>query len=135
MEKLLFLSPEWIEQAKIAINTSEKYKKGAKHIQDSISMKIVGKHPMSAGAEESYFFVDIKNGVCRETSLGQHKADFYLTAKADDWRAVLDGKLEIVPAILKGKIKLKGNLLHMLKNAIPTALLVECFQAVPTRYE
>jgi hypothetical protein len=30
---------------------------------------------------------------------------------------------------------MKVNLLHMIKNAKPTLLLVECFQAVPTRYE
>jgi hypothetical protein len=29
---------------------------------------------------------------------------------------------------------MKGSMLRMLKNAIPTAKLVGCFQTVPTRY-
>ena len=135
MDKTLFLSPEWVARAKDAINADEKYHKAARHISDRISFKILGAHPASGGRDVTHFYLGLKNGRCVDTAVEERKADFYLTGKYEDWKAVLDGKLDVIPAIVKGKIKMKGNMLHMLKNAIPTTMLVGCFQAVPAWYE
>jgi putative sterol carrier protein len=135
MEKCLFLSPEWVQQVRAAINADEKYHKAARNISDCISFKILGKHPAGGDRNETYFYLGIKEGRCIEAVPESRKADFYLTGKYEDWKAVLDGHIDVIKAIVKGKIKMKGNMLHMLKNAIPTTMLVACFQAVPTRYE
>lgn len=135
MEKTLFLSPEWVAQVKDAINADEKYYKAAKHLSDCMSFKILGAHPASGGRDVTYFYLGLKKGRCVETAVEERKAAFYLTGKYEDWKAVLDGKLDVIPAIVKGKIKMKGNMLHVIKNAIPTTMLVGCFQTVPARYE
>ena len=134
-EQYLFLSPEWVGQVKEAINNDEKYRKTAKHLSDCMCFRVLGDHPAADGNKETYFYLGLKKGVCQEAVGEKRKAEFNLTGKYEDWKAVLEGRLDVIPAILKGKIKMKGNVLHMVKNAKPTTMLVGCFQAVPTRFE
>lgn len=134
MSDYLFLTEEWVQQIPQAINTNASYQKAAKSISDRMAFIVKGKHPAADG-DETHFFLEIKNGKCVDAAREKRtKADFFLTGSYDNWKAVLQGEMDVIKAVTAGRIKMKGSMLRMLKNAIPTAKLVGCFQTVPTRY-
>jgi putative sterol carrier protein len=134
MSDYLFLSEEWVQQIPQAINTNASYQKSAKGISDRMAFLVKGDHPAANGGE-THFYLEIKNGQCVDAVREKRtKADFFLTGSYENWKAVLDGDMDVIKAITKGKIKMKGSMIRMLKNAIPTVKLVGCFQSVPTRY-
>ena len=135
MADYLFLSEEWVGQIPQAINTNAAYQKAAKGISDRMAFIVKGRHPAADG-DETHFYLDIKNGRCVEAVREKRtRADFFLTGTYDHWKSVLDGEMDVIKAVTAGKIKMKGSMLRMLKNAIPTVRLVGCVQTVPTRYQ
>ena len=135
MSDYLFLSEEWVQQIPEAINNNAAYQKAAKSISDRMAFIVKGNHP-ATDTGETHFYLEVKKGECVEAVREKRtKADFFLTGSYDNWKAVLDGDMDVIKAVTKGKIKMKGSMIRMLKNAIPTAKLVGCFQSVPTRYE
>ena len=135
MADYLFLTEDWVAQIPQAINTNAAYQKAAKGISDRMAFIVKGKNPATDG-DETHFFLDIKKGQCVEAVREKRpKADFFLTGSYDNWKAVLDGEMDVIKAVTVGKIKMKGSMIRMLKNAVPTAKLVGCFQSVPTRYK
>ena len=54
--------------------------------------------------------VDLKNGG-GSTTRGEGKADVTITLKEDDFVAMAEGKLDGMAAFMKGKLKIKGNMM------------------------
>ncbi|MEW5946290.1 MAG: SCP2 sterol-binding domain-containing protein [bacterium] len=135
MEKCLFLSDEWVCRSMPAINSNEKYRRAARHLTDSVSFRVIGKHPAAGDDPETFFFLDLKNGECVEASKAKRDADYRLTAKFQVWKDVMLGRTDVIRAIVKGQISMRGNMLRLMRNAKAVYLLVGCFQSIPTRFE
>lgn len=64
----------------------------------------------------------------------EKQSDFTLTADYDVWKAVCKGQQEVIKGIMGGKIKIKGNMMKLLKQTKPAIAFVNTMQNLPTEF-
>ncbi len=125
-----FPSQEWADAAKEAINASQSYREAAKNWEGDFYFII----------EETgeIIYMDLWHGECREatyTTDPNYKNPAYtITAKKDNWRKVLEGKLDPIQGMMTRQLKLKGNLVQIMKNVKAAQELVKAVASVPAEF-
>ena len=101
-----YLSQDWLDLGRIALNSNEDFRKLAKNLNLTI-YHIISDVPNKGTV---YFWSTFKDGKCLEVQLGEKsEVDFTLTAPYDIWKQIHDGSLEIVQAILEKKLRVEVN--------------------------
>ena len=101
-----YLSEEWLEIGRTAVNNNEKFREIAK------GMNLVIYHIITdvPKAGTIYFWSTFKDGECVEVKLGEKsEVHFTLSGTFTAWKAIHDGTLDIVQAVLEQKIKVEGK--------------------------
>jgi putative sterol carrier protein len=123
-----FPSQEWADAINAQINSSEAYAKAAKDWEGDFYFVIE-----ETGA---IVYMDLWHGACREatytTDPGYKSPAYKITAKMDNWKKVLDGKLDPVQGMMTRQLKLDGNLVQIMKNVKAAQELVRCAARVDT---
>lgn len=130
-------TPEWVAAYEKLIQEDALYKKAAKTWEGSVVIHILAR-PESGLERDLYLFMDLWHGDCRFVRLvppevGQ-KADFVLTGQLERWEAVISGELNVIKAMMQGKIKLKGHLPTIVRAVKAATRLVELAGQVETKY-
>jgi putative sterol carrier protein len=89
--------------------------------------------------EERSIYLDLFQGECRDARMATaedvEQAPFLLSADPRTWRQVLERRLEPIPGLMRGKLKLvKGSLASLLPYILAAKELVESAARVETRY-
>ncbi len=125
-----FPSQEWADAAKAAINGSQSYREAAKTWEGDFYFIV----------EETgeIIYMDLWHGECREatytTDAGYREPAFTISAKRDTWRKVLEGKLDPIQGLMTRQLKLKGNLIQIMKNVKAAQELVKAVATVPAEF-
>ncbi len=125
-----FPSQPWADALKSEINSSDAYAKAAKDWEGDFYFVI----------EESgeIVYMDLWHGECREATFtadaGYKSPAYKITAKMDNWKKVLGGKLDPVQGMVTRQLKLDGNLVQIMKNVKAAQELVRCAAKVETEY-
>ena len=130
-----FATDEWIEALKEEINNSQAYREAAKTWEGDFYF-VVNK---GEGIEEdTYLYMDLWHGECRQayrvTDPSQKSPAFVMNAPLSVWRKVFDKKLDPIRGLVSRQLKLKGNMMKIMKTPKAAIELVECCTRIDTEY-
>lgn len=128
-----FATDEWAKALMSKINASEAYKKAAANWEGDFYFVI----PKGQGiTQDTYLYLDLWHGAARDAYLvddpASKKVAFELSAPLDVWRKVMDKKLDPIAGIMKGQLKLKGNMMSIMKTPKAATELVAAAMSVDT---
>lgn len=128
-----FATDEWVKALQVELNSSEAYKKAAEKWEGDFYFVV------EAGPgipEDVYLYLDLWHGDAREAYLQENPAAkataFELRAPLDVWQGVLNKKIDPIRGIVGRQLKLKGNMMKIMKAPKAATELVECAARVDT---
>lgn len=127
----LFPSDEWAKAAMEAVNQSEAYKAAAKSWEGDLTFVITA---LPGDREEVKLYMDLWHGECRgayEVTEPQ-ESEFVITAPLPVWRKVLEGKLDPIRGLVSRQLKMKGNMMKVMKAPKAAVELVNSCATVDT---
>jgi putative sterol carrier protein len=130
----LFPSDEWIKALMEVVNESEEYAKAAEKWEGDLNFIV---EPGPGLPRAACLYMDLWHGSCRSAAAfppGEKKAEFEISAPLATWRQVLDGKLDPIMGLTTRRLKLKGNLMKILKTPRAAIELVNCARQVGTQF-
>ena len=128
-----FATDEWVKALQGKINDSQGYREAAKTWEGDFYFVI------NAGdgiAEDTYLYLDLWHGQCRDAYQVANPAEkspaFELSAPLKVWRGVLEKKIDPIRGLMTRQLKLKGNMMKIMKVPKAATELVECATRVDT---
>ncbi len=128
-----FPSREWIIEVRDLLNASESYQRSAKDWEGDFIFVV---EPDEAYSETAYLHLQLYHGkspgaaVVEEGNLPE--TEYTLSAPFSTWRKVIDGKLDPIQGMMTGQLKLKGNLMKIMRYPKAAQEIVACCALVPT---
>ncbi len=128
-----FPSGEWIIEVRDLLNASESYQRSAKDWEGDFIFVV---EPDEAYSETAYLHLQLYHGkspgaaVVEEGNLPE--TEYTLSAPFSTWRKVIDGKLDPIQGMMTGQLKLKGNLMKIMRYPKAAQEIVACCALVPT---
>jgi putative sterol carrier protein len=130
-----FPSDEWVKAFAEQLNASEDYERSAKDWEGDF---LFISEPDKVSSETRYLFVGLYHGKCTDAaevaSENEREAQFIIRAPYSNWRKVIEGKLEPISAIMVRKLKLKGDMMKVMRYPKAAKELVNCVSRVPTDF-
>ncbi len=131
-------SPEWVAVFEKNIQEDDTYKEVAKTWEGTVVINILG-NPEIGLDEDTFMMMDLWHGDCRSIRLvpreAGEKGDYVLTGEFERWESVLKRELDVVKAMMQGKIKLKGSLPDIVRYVKASIRLVELGAQIETRFQ
>jgi putative sterol carrier protein len=89
--------------------------------------------------EDRSIYLDLYQGSCREGRLATAEelaaSPYVMTADPRSWRQVLEGRLDLIPALMRGKVKLvRGSLAALLPHVAGARELVRSAARIESSY-
>lgn len=129
-----FGSMEYLEEVKRRSNADEVYQRLARDESDSYLM-VIKAEPDKGIPETLTIGYAADHGTIAEVWIGERKTDFVLEGPYGVWVRILTGKLDPNKAMMMRKLKVKGNLLQLLRTADATIRWLQVLQTIPTDFE
>jgi putative sterol carrier protein len=115
------------------LNKSESYRDAARNWEGDFYWIISG---LPGADKDVYLYVDLWHGACRDAFVvsdpATRKPEFVIEANYPVWRKVVDKKLDPIQGMVTRQLKLKGNMLKILKAPKAATELVHCATLVET---
>ena len=130
-----FATDEWGKALMAAVNSSEAYAKAAANWEGDFYFITTAGHGIP---QDTYLYLDLWHGKARDAYMvadpsSKHVA-FELRAPIDVWRKVMEKKIDPIRGIMSGQLKLKGNMMTVLKAPKAATELVACAMKVDTEW-
>jgi putative sterol carrier protein len=134
----LFSAP-WLEAWQRELNESAAYRDAAAQWEWPLILSITGDGHEAIDEPERSAYLDLWHGKCREARpaarTDEESARFIISGSIAVWRQVLDGRLEVVSAIMLRRLSLdKGSVASLLGYIGAAKALVVTAAAVDTHY-
>lgn len=129
-----FPSDEWIKALMKRVNDSAKYQKAAEKWEGDLFFVVEAGPGL---ADDTYLYMDLWHGQCRGAgAFAPHEKspEFEIRAPLPTWQQVLQGRLDPIRGLTTRRLKLKGNLMQILKTPRAALELVNCAREVPTEF-
>jgi putative sterol carrier protein len=130
-----FGSDEWLKAFQEAVNSSQAYAHAAKTWEGDFYFIVDPGGPID---EEIVMYVDLWHGKCRGTSRAADRSAmepaFVINAPESVWRKVIAKKLDPIQGLMTRQLKLKGDMIKIMKAVKAAKELVECTTMVPTEF-
>jgi len=127
-------SPEYLAETQSRSNADSTY---CKMIQDDFESYtlVLQAEPKRGVAESLAIGFQVDHGRVSEIWSGERKTEFALVGPYGVWVDILRGKLDPNKALTMRKLKIKGNLLKLLRGADSTLRWVTILQTIPREFE
>jgi putative sterol carrier protein len=131
-----FPSVEWTMAVMERLNSDEEYARIARNWENDL--KFIVEPSGSLPGEVSLYF-DLWHGRCRNTiflpdTTVQQEASFILKGTYDNFKRILEGKVDPMQALLTRKVLVQGNL-GLLLRSVPIVLnFVRCCREVTDQF-
>lgn len=132
-----FLSEEWLETAKnIALERLDP-EKDLKKATTSL-LNIIENIPPDG--KSIYFFIAVQGGILKEMIIDQtgsvleKNAEFVVIGNYDTFTQIFRGEMSTLIALIKNRVKIKGDKVKALKFVKPIDRLNECLREIETEY-
>ena len=130
----LYPSEEWVKAVQDALNASKQYEKVAKKWKGALIVEILPEEGILD--KPAYLYInpvaDKVQEACQLKSIDEKDAPYVMTAKYSIWKDILNGKYDGTQAIMKGKMKLKGNMQELMKNVAASQVMMNEMKKVET---
>ncbi len=135
MAKLLFGSPEWTQALHDELNHSPAYEQAAKNWEGDFYFVIEPEGPVT---ETTYLYMDLWHGKSREARViqdpSQKNPAFIMSGKYSKWKKVVTSQLDPIQALMTGQMKLKGNMVMVMKNVKAAQEIVRACTRIDTDF-
>jgi len=129
----MFPSEEWLNELKDSLNADKVFEKAAAKWEGSLVMHVQADELLD---KETIMWIDPYHGKIRDAkiihSLDEENCDFVLGAKYATWKAIINGEMDSMKAMMKGKIKVQGKLTALLKQTKASNALIKVQQNMDT---
>ncbi len=119
MSKIVFPSEEWVQELKVQLNTSPAYAEAAKNWEGDFYF-VIEPDKGAPITETAYLYMDLWHGECRDAFLVTDKnaknPAFMMSGPYGKWKRVVTAKLDPLQGLMTGQLKLKGNMVMIMKN-------------------
>ena len=118
MSKVLFPSEEWVQELKNQLNTSQSYADAAKAWEGDFYF-VVDPEKGTPITEPIYMYMDLWHGECRSAGVVKKEDKnpaYIMSGPYTKWKKVVTAKLDPMQALVTGQLKLKGNMVMVMKN-------------------
>ena len=130
-----FPTDEWIKAAMIEVNNSADYQAAAKSWEGDIVFVVTAVPGMPKAVQ---LYMDLWHGECRKAyeivEGSSETSEFVITAPLPVWRKVLEGKLDPIRGLVSRQLKMKGNMMKVLKAPKAAVELVNACTHVETEW-
>ncbi len=130
-----FPTDEWIKAFRDQLNASEAYAKSAKDWEGDFIFVIEGDKTYP---NTSYFFVGLLHGKCTDAAMvasaEERPAQYILSGSYSTWRKVMEGTQDPIQAMMTRKLKLKGNLMKVMRYPKAAKDMVDSVQRVDSEF-
>ena len=110
----LYGSSEWLDLFKETINADQEFQAAAARFSASMTIAT----SIKGLPKPFYVWMDFHRGKMREWAYmartSDKKSDFVFNSDYYTWKAICRGEMDVIRAVVSGKIKLSGNRLKML---------------------
>jgi putative sterol carrier protein len=128
-----FATEAWIKALQEELNKSQGYQEAAKTWEGDFYFVVTASDGIPA---DVYMYMDLWHGECREAMEVADPASkdpaFVMSAPVDVWRKVVDKKLDPIKGLMTRQLKLKGNMMKIMKAPKAAIELVECTTRIQT---
>jgi putative sterol carrier protein len=128
-------SEDWLKSWVEAINSSPAYAEAARTWEGDFYIIIDAGDGVE---EEIILYVDLWHGKCRGAFVAPDRSakdpEFVISAPEPAWRKVIAKKLDPIQGMMTRQLKLKGNMVKIMKAVKAAKELVECVTQVPTQF-
>lgn len=128
-----FPSDEWVKALCAGLNASESYREAAKTWEGDFYFIV---EPAGNLKETVYLYMDLWHGECREAFEAKDPSEkdpvFRMSAPADTWREVIEVRLDPLKGLMTRKLKLKGDMIKIMRAVKAAQELVHCCTLVDT---
>ena len=136
--KVQLYSDEWAKAAAAVIAASDSYKQAARTWEGSMVFTLQA-DPSLGVPENRSVFLDLWHGECRDgrsaTEQDIQSATYIISADAFTWQQVMEGKLEPIAGLMRGKLKLvRGNMAVLARYVLAAKELVRGATMVDTEF-
>lgn len=132
-----FLSDKWIKTAKEITAKKLDPEKDLKKVTTSL-LNIIENIPPDG--RSVYFFISVKNGNITEFALDktglllEKDAEFVVTGNYDTFVQIVKGEMSTLIALIKNRVKIKGDKVKALKFVKSIDKLNSCLREIETEY-
>lgn len=135
-EKFEFPSLPWAEELARRLNSLPEYKDSGANWKGTLVMAVLAEPGKLAS--DCNIALDPTGGVIKNVHLvdevGRKAADFTLLAKFSVWKDVVQGKHDILAGVIRGKIKLRGQLFRLMLQLKTPEIIMREMQNMPSRF-
>jgi putative sterol carrier protein len=129
---------EWAEAWRDQIHANGAYQAAARSWRWPLVL-VMKADPGLGLPEERSIYLDLYQGECRDARIATaedvESTPYLLSADPRTWRQVLERRLEPIPGLMRGKLKLvKGSLASLLPYVMAAKELVESAARIETSY-
>ena len=130
-----FLTEDWINALKEEINGSIAYKNAAKDWEGDFYFIV---EPEEGITDQTVYYMDLWHGDCRSVSVVNNESDktpeFIIRTPISKWRKVIEKKLDPIQGMVTRQLKLRGNLMKIMKTPKAAMELVNCCTLIETEF-
>ena len=130
-----FPSDEWIKALSDLLNTSESYERAAKDWEGDF---IFVAEPDDIYPETAYLHLQLHHGKSPGAAMvvpdQLPETEYTIKAPYSTWRKVIDAKLDPIQGMMTGQLKLKGNLMKVMRYPKAAQEIVACCAKIPTEW-
>jgi putative sterol carrier protein len=130
-----FPSDEWIKAVQEMLNASESYQRSAKDWEGDFIFIV---EPDEVYKETAYLHLQLFHGSSPGASMADPdnlpETEYTLRAPYKTWKKVVDGKLDPIQGMMTGQLKLKGNLMKIMRYPKAAQEIVACCALIPTEW-
>lgn len=130
-----FATDEWVKALMAQLNASENYREAAKNWEGDFYFVITD---LPDGRPPVYLYTDLWHGACRDAfevaEPAAKKPEFVIEAAYPVWKKVLEKRLDPIQGMVTRQLKLKGNMLKIMKAPKAATELVHCCTLIDTAW-
>ena len=130
-----FPSEEWVAEFHDAVNRSEAYAKAAENWEGDFYFVV---EPEGEMTEEAILYIDLWHGKSRGASLvadrSEKSPEFVISAPVSVWKKVIEVKLDPIQGMMTRQLKLRGNMVKIMKAVKAAKELVNCCTMVESEF-
>lgn len=131
--KYKFPSDEWIKKLQEMLNSSESYQRSAKDWEGDFIFTI---EPDDAYDQTTYLHLGLYHGKSPGAALVEEnqlpETEFSLSAPFSTWKRVIEGKLDPIQGMMTRQLKLKGDLMKIMRYPKAAQEIVSSCANIPT---
>ncbi len=130
---ILFPSEAWVQELMTRLNESKGYKTAAANWEGDFAFVAT----KGGGIDvDTYLYMDLHHGECRSarqlSSPDEVDPAFVMSAPIATWKKVLTGKLDPIRGLMGRQLKLKGNMMQVMKAPKAALEMVNCASDIDT---